>query len=175
MPSIPCALDYDDPEGDGFVAFADAPAYEGYIGDWELDTLLDLFAQRGRTGSLAVQYVGQENCWVSFDVRSEPSDAPAVHEVSLPLTITDGALWATSYTDLTMVAQFDHYTLADEDGTRPVLALANGDYVLTFRWLTLKDPRNPDESYDTPNRAELVITPGTCAAPEAIPGAERLL
>ena len=61
-------------------------------------------------------------------------------EVSPPLTITGGALWSTFYTDLTMVAQFDDYALAAQSSTEPVLALANGDYVLTFRRLTLGTP-----------------------------------
>ena len=137
-------------------------------------TILDLFAQRTASRSLAVKYVGQENAWVTLDVRSEASGEPAIAEVSLPLTITDGALWSTSGTDLTMVAQFVDYALAAQSSTEPVLALANGDYVLTFRWLTLKDANDPAESYDDPIRAELVITQGTCEAPATIPGADDL-
>ena len=137
-------------------------------------TILDLFAQRTASRSLAVKYVGQENAWVTLDVRSEASGEPAMAEVSLPLTITDGALWSTSCTDLTMAAQFDDYALAAQSSTETVLALANGDYVLTFR-LTLKDANDPAESYDDPIRAELVITQGICEARATIPGADNLL
>lgn len=172
LPSIPCTLEYTD--DDGFVAFADAPSYVGYVGDWTLTDLLALFAQRSAEGSLAVQYIGDENSWVSLEVRAEPSAAAALREVSLPITITGAALWATSYTDLTMTAQFEDEPLIEQLSTEPVLALPNGEYVLTFRWLSLKGEGDPEDSFDVPNRAELLITPGTCVAPNPIPGAAAL-
>lgn len=171
--TIPATFDYDD--YDGFVAFADAPAYTGYIGDWDLDTLLPLFSQRSAEGTLAIQYVGPDESVATIDVRSEPSAEVATREVSLPLTITNGELWATSYTDLTMVADFDDGALMDQPATEPVLALDNGDYVLTFRWLEAKDGDGADDSGVERAHVELVITPGTCEAPNPFPGASELL
>lgn len=173
LPTMPCTIELED--YDGFLSFADAPAYKGFIGDWDLPEILALFANQSRAGTLAIQYVGQENAWASIEVLAEPSALPAVRELALPITITSGALWATCYTDLTMVAQFDSEQLVEQSGTEQVLALPNGDYTLNFRWLTFNDENDTEDSSETPNRVELVITPGSCAAPEVIPGGAALL
>lgn len=166
-PRIPCVIDYVDGDGDGFVAFVDAPAYEGHIGDWDMAAILDLFAARSASGSLAIVYVPQQDCAVRFDVRSEPSQATARHEVTLPITITSGALWATSYTDLTMVADNRDDRLVDQPETQPVLALDDGDHTLVLRWL-----ENPSHEWPVPG--ELVVRPGRCAAPDEVPGSAGL-
>lgn len=162
---IPRAVDYDDE--DGFVAFVDAPAYQGFIGDWTLESIVALFDQRCREGVLAIQYVGQLDSWAAIAIRGEPSTTPSERELDLPITIRSGQLWMTTYTDLTMVAQFDDETLVGGGETEPVLDLPNGDYVLTFRWL----PRTDD---DQPRPVELIVTPGTCPSPERFPGADQL-
>lgn len=164
---IPCQINNDDL--DGFVAFVDAPAYSGFVDeDWELPDLVSLFSERSREGVLAIQYVGQEASWASLDVRAEPSRRQAVSEVSLPLTVTNGRVWVTSYTALTMVAQFEDELLINQQDTEPVLELDNGSYILTFRWFPLNDSaeRQP---------AELVVTPGIAPAPATFPGGEELL
>lgn len=173
LPSMPCTVELKD--YDGFLAFADAPSYRGFIGDWDMPGILAMFADQSRAGTLAIHYVGQENAWTSIEVVAEASAVEALREVSLPMTVTSGALWATCYTDLTMVAQFDSEALVEQRGTEPVVALANGDYTLKFRWLTFKDEDDSEESPETPSRVELVITPGSCAAPDMIPGAAALL
>ncbi|WP_374928973.1 hypothetical protein [Kytococcus sedentarius] len=159
-------------DADGFIALADAVAYEGFIGqDWQLPEVVDLFQARVDEGRLAVMYVGQELAQGRFELVDAPSAAPAEFEWTQPLQVVSGQLSFVTYTALTMVALFDDERLADQGSElEAAWAVDPGAYSLTFRRLAVDAPLGEDEFPPW----EVVLAPGAGNAPGPFPGSEEL-
>lgn len=159
MSTLPVSTDHWDE--DAFFALADVAAYRGFVDrDWELDTLTQRFVEQMHEGHLAICYVGPDDDYEGVDFVAEASPAVATREVVLPITCTTGELQAVSYTALTMVAQFDDTTLAEE-ASGPKVQVPAGDYAMTVRVLGA-----PGDGYA---RLEVVLRPGTATAPDQVP------
>lgn len=159
MATLRESITVDDP--DGFIAFADAPGYRGFVGpDWLLDQLCDVFDGACADGTLAIAYVEQEASWTLVDFLDAPTTRQARAEHRFELDLPSG-LWLTSYTDLSMVAQFEDLTLVDQRETTRLLELEPGRWTLVLRLLL-------EEAEPGKGITEVVLTPsrgGVTASP----------
>ncbi len=123
-------------DDDGLLALVDPAAYPGFVAeDWQADALLAHFLTHMRQGSLLVWGTDPNGGSWTVDGRTGPSTQPAFRELTFPLRVTAGALYLTSYGDLTMAAQFRDERLPSAQNAALRLALPNGSYALTVRQL----------------------------------------
>lgn len=112
-PGLPCISTVDE---DGFICLVAPDLYEGFVGaDWQLDELLTRFTEQMNRGTLFVAYGGPDAAGVEVRIVEERSSQAAERETAGVIDATDGGVWLTDYTQLTMAAQFDDERPAPDD------------------------------------------------------------
>ena len=100
---------------DGFLALVSPAHYSGFVGeDWTLAQLLDRFVEQMNLGNAFIAYPGDDAADAPFQLVNRHVAGRVVREASGTLRVGDAGLWLTSYTQLTMAAQFQ-----DEDAADP--------------------------------------------------------
>lgn len=149
---------------DGILAVVNGHRYKTFVHeDWELDQLLAHFAAEMNNGNMAVWQTNNDGGgdW-DIEVLDKPSDKPAHREFTKTMEVTDGALYISTYTDLTMAAQFAKYKVPAEENAHLRIPLENGPYRITVRQLF-----NPEESYGVEDGISFEIITTKTASPGA--------
>jgi len=125
---------------DGFVCLACPDTYEGFVDeDWTLSQVLSRFAEQMSLGRAFVAYPGPDCCDEPLTVTDALSDKPASRVVSGVMSVGEGGLWLTDYTEMTMAAQFpDSRPIAYY---HPRLPVVPGIYKVILRQLEGEDIR----------------------------------
>ena len=120
---------------DGFLVLVSPEHYDGFVGeDWTLAQLLDRFVEQMNFGNAFIAYPGDDAADEPFQLVNRHVAGRIVRETSGTLRVGAAGLRLTSYTQLTMAAQFQ-----DEDAARPQNSLplpcAPGVYRVSLREL----------------------------------------
>jgi hypothetical protein len=111
----------------GFLALADPDAYEGFIGDWDYDSIMERFQREMAARRVLVWGSGQEGCW-TVAVSLTPSTVRGEREALGSIVCTKGRLLVTNYESLTTAAQFDDVTLPEPHQLTDVVEVPPGSY-----------------------------------------------
>jgi hypothetical protein len=128
-------------DDDGFIALVNSANYQGFVdNDWKFDQLMTHFVDQMNAGNIVIWQASNDgggNWLVSF--QKQPSSAQAFRHFNHFINVTTGELFLTSYSDLTMAAQFSDASVPAAHNTDLKIELENGWYKLTVRQLF-----NPD-------------------------------
>lgn len=132
---------------DGFIALVNAATYQSFVDeDWNLEQLMAHFATEMGQHHLVVWQTSNMGGGVwNVTFLDAPSTTHAYREFTDTITVTDGKLYLTDYTDLTMAAQFRDERIPSINNEELKVPLANGDYNITIRQMVDPDNVNADE------------------------------
>lgn len=120
----------------GFIGIINSDLYQGFVSnDWELDDVLEKFRTQTNLGHCAIWSTGEPSD-MAVQVLASLSDRKAIREAVIYIQVTDGCLWLTNYTDLTMVAQFEDEPIPSEVNSHLKIELDNGCYLVQIRQMT---------------------------------------
>lgn len=142
---------------DGFLGLIDAATYKGFVDeDWSLPQLLTHFVSQMNGQSLVIWQTNNigGGAW-EVEILSKPSIKKAFRAFSHTIQVTSGLLYLTTYTDLTMAAQFADEPLPSKQNAGLEIPLENGGYLVTVRQLF--DPYASEEKEEEGADFELVF------------------
>ncbi|WP_038466974.1 hypothetical protein [Arthrobacter sp. PAMC 25486] len=146
---------------DGFLALVAPDHYSGFVApDWTLAQLMDRFVEQMNLENAFVAYPGDDFADEPFHLVDQHGAGRVIREASGMLRVGDAGLRLTSYTQLTMAAQFPDEAAADPRNSLR-LPCAPGVYRLSLREFSGVEPA-----------FELEIRPADNAAPvihDAVP------
>lgn len=123
----------------GFIGIVNNDLYKGFVSeDWELDDVLKKFKTQTNLGHCAIWSTG-EPYDMSVQILESLSGRNAIRETIINIQVTDGCLWLTNYTDLTMVAQFEDEPIPSKMNSHLKIELDTGNYLVHIRQMT--DPK----------------------------------
>ena len=111
----------------GFLALVDPDAYQGFIGDWDYDSIMERFQREMAARRILVWGSGQEGCW-TVEVSLTPRDLRGDREAVGSIVSSKGRLLVTNYESLTTAAQFDDATLPEPHQQADVVDVPPGPY-----------------------------------------------
>lgn len=121
---------------DGFIALINAHQYASFVSeDWTLSQLMNHFVTEMNKHTIIVWGTNPGGGDWNIVFLSAPSDKKAFQEFTMPITVTDGKLYLTEYTALTMAAQFADNVIPDKYGADLFVEMENGIYQCHVRQL----------------------------------------
>ena len=143
-------------DNDGFLALVDVSKYSSYLTEnWELDELLDHFVDQMNRGNFLMWRTGYEGGEWNVDMVSKPSDKKSFREFKSLIEVTNGRLYLTEYSDLTMAASYADQRIPSKHNSDVFFELENGIYGITVRQLF--NPDSDDEGIEEEPNFELVL------------------
>jgi hypothetical protein len=129
-------------EENGFIGIINNDLYYSFVdGDWELDQLFIHFIKEMNQNKCLIFNIGTQNL-ITFEKRNSPSQNSAFREIQADICVTNNKLYISSYTDLTMAAQFDDEMIPSKTNQLIFFDVDNGDYKIIVRQMF--DPENYD-------------------------------
>ena len=152
-------------DDDGFIALVNSATYQSFVDeDWQFDQLISHFVNQMNQRNLIIWQTndnGGGDWLVSF--QEQQSTNRAFREFSQLINVTDGALYLTNYSDLTMAAQFSDSPIPAVHSADLKIELENGVYKFSVRQVV--NPHDLDQDFETDGDEsisfEIVIEPGT--------------
>ncbi|HEY9260871.1 hypothetical protein [Chitinophaga sp.] len=140
---------YDD---DGYIGIVNADSYISFVdSDWQLNQLFNHFSKAINDETLIVWGTSPGGgSWI-VDFLEARSEQQSFREFESTIVVTDGRLYLVNYTDLTMAAQFEDYTLPDKRNTDLCIELQPGRYRCIVRQMFI-----PEKDGD---RFEIILRP----------------
>ena len=143
-------------DNDGFLALVDTSKYSSYLTeDWDLNELLDHFVGQMNKGNFLIWRTGYEGGEWNVDMVSKPSDKKSFREFKSLIEVTNGILYLTEYSDLTMAASYSDQRIPSKHNSDVFFELENGIYDITIRQLF--NPDIDDEGMEEKTNFEIVI------------------
>lgn len=128
---------------DGFIAIVDTNLYHTFVHeDWELDQLFEHFVNEMNKDSIIVWSTNPGGGLWKVKFLNIPSTNKAYRQFDKNIKVTNGKLFLTDYTDLTMVAQFADEQIPSIHNSNLFIPLDNGRYSVTVRQMF--DPNDFD-------------------------------
>ena len=146
----------------GLLGLVDASAYRTFVGeDWEFERLLGHFNEEMARSRILVWECGDGGDSYRIHARNGITTRRGFRETIGSLIATTDTLFVSSYTALTMAAQFEDETLPGAGEDDQVIRIAPGEY--RVRIIQMYDPESPSVDEDAPHFL-LEFEPGTCEA-----------
>ncbi|MCE3228140.1 MAG: hypothetical protein K0S32_2691 [Bacteroidetes bacterium] len=143
---------------DGFIALVNSEKYLSFVNeDWEFEQLMEHFVSEMNKQSFVIWSTNSQGGWWRVRFTDKPSSEKSYQEFTHNISVTNGKLYLTCYTDLTMAAQFEDNKIPADDNDSLFIEIPNGDYSVMVRQLF-----HP-EDYDytsKDNTYEVVLLPG---------------
>lgn len=116
-----------------FIGMVNAEQYQGFVSeDWELDGLLQHFADETQAGRILVMQMtdeGMEHSWqVEVLFEATGNVGPCYRRAEGYIQVTDQRLYLVDYDCLTMAAQFEEEKVPDTNCADYGFELRNGIY-----------------------------------------------
>ena len=112
----------------GAIAIVDPDAYSTFVSaEWETDDLDEHFRVEMAAKRLLIWETGMEATW-RVQVHLSEVSLHGFREVTGPIIASQGRLLLTSYSSLSMAAQFPDITLPESHEVNRLLTLAPGEY-----------------------------------------------
>lgn len=150
-------------DDDGFIAIVNGGNYQSFVDhDWQFDQLMAHFVDQINAGNMVIWQTSNDGggIWV-LAIRDQPSNALAFRQFEHFINVTNGELFLTNYSDLTMAAQFSDASIPSRHNADLNIAVENGEYKVTVRQLF--DPDNilpySDAETDENISFEIIIAP----------------
>jgi len=123
-------MEYDDTN---FIGLANAEKYKSFVDeDWELDILLQHFADEMKKGHILVFQMteeGNEHSWnVDIKIGDENIVQKCFRKAEGYLKVAENHLYLVDYICLTMAAQFEDEKVPDENSSNYKIEIENGIY-----------------------------------------------
>ncbi len=139
---------------DGIISLVNSETYNSFVAEnWELEQLKKHFIDEMNSDSIIVWQTnnfGGDN-W-KVDLRTDESEEIAHSEFTKSIQVTNGKLYLADYTDLTMAAQFNDYSIPAKGHEMQVFEIENGKYQVKIKRLF-----NPDEELEEGKNAFEII------------------
>ncbi len=120
---------------DGFIALVCPDSYTGFIDeDWTMGQLMDRFVEQMNLGRAFIAYPGPDAADEHFSLVSGRDGSRVVREAGGTVTVGEAGLVLSSYTQLTMAAQFEDEAAAGSNNSLR-LPCAPGTYRVALREL----------------------------------------
>jgi hypothetical protein len=137
---------------DGYIGLVNADSYTSFVdSDWQLDQLFHHFSTAMNEETLIVWETAPGGGAWNVDFLEAPSEQQAFREFGHTIVVTDGRLYLTNYTDLTMAAQFEDSVVPDQANAALYVELPPGRYHCLVRQMFV-----PEEEGD---RFEIILQP----------------
>ncbi|MDR3696022.1 hypothetical protein [Mucilaginibacter sp.] len=150
-------------DDDGFIAIVNSDNYQSFVDhDWQFDQLMAHFVDQMNAGNIVIWQTSNDGggIWV-VAIRNQPSNTLAFRQFEHFINVTNGELFLTNYSDLTMAAQFSDASVPSRHNADLNIAMENGVYKVTVRQLF--DPDNVLQYSDTETDEnisfEIIIAP----------------
>jgi hypothetical protein len=124
----------------GFLALVDPDSYEGFLGDWDYDSIMVRFREAMASRSLLLWHTGHGGFWQV--AVSDPAPASGFRRTAGPIRSAKGRLLITNYESLTMAAQFEDVRLPEPHLADLLIEVAPGDH--TCEVTQVYDPADGD-------------------------------
>jgi hypothetical protein len=142
---------------DGFIAIVNADKYNSFVAnDWQLDQIMNHFINEMNNDSILFWGTIPGGGLWRIKILENPSSRESFREIEKSILVTNGELYLTNYTDLTMAAQFEDCKIPDERNSDLKIVMENGRYNLLIRQMF--DHENYNYKSDD-NTYEIVIKP----------------
>lgn len=123
-------------DNDGFLALVDSNKYQSYVKeDWEFDQLISHFIKQSNEGHMIIWRTGDEGDEWNIRIENEKTDKDSFREFEAKINVTDGQLFLTEYTDLTMSASYPDSKIPSKHNSDLKIHLDNGLYNVIIRQL----------------------------------------
>ena len=140
--------------GSGLLGLVDSSAYSGFVsGDWTYEQLLDHFNSQMKLRNLLVWECGDGGDLFRVKVKNRFSDLQGWRNITGSITPTNGYIHLTSYSSLTMAAQFNDVSVPAEHEKDLKIKLENKPH--KFRIIQNFNPETVD--YDTFSAPHFII------------------
>ena len=145
----------------GLLGLVDHFAYRAFVSeDWTLEQLLSHFNAEMSQSRILVWECGDGGDNYRIHVRNRITSQRGFREVTGGLEVTKGALLVSSYTALTMAAQFEDETLPGTGEADQAFEVAPGRY--RVRIVQMFDPKSLSAPAEDSPHFLLELEPGTC-------------
>ena len=125
-------------DDEGFLGVIDPAAYQGFVGeDATLERLMNRFRNQMLQNSLLIWGTGCESVW-KVQVNFQITQTPGFREITGPIYVSQDHLCFTNYSELSMAASDELYTLPDAGDNDWIFPIASGSY--RCRIVQLSDP-----------------------------------
>ena len=133
---------------DGFIFIVNNQKYQSFVDeDWQFDPLMQHFIQQMNQQSLIIWQTNDSGGggW-NIEVIQEPYHDDNLTKFSHDIQVTNGQLFLSIYTDLTMAAQFEDERIPSKDNADLIIPLTDGFYTITVCKLFTDDASGDDSS-----------------------------
>lgn len=139
---------------DGIISLVNSETYNSFVSeDWEIEQLKNHFIDEMNSDSIIVWQTnnfGGDN-W-KVELKTIESDKIAHSEFTKSIEVTNGKLYLADYTDLTMAAQFNDFSIPIKGHEKQVFEIENGKYEVKIKRLF-----DPDEELEEGKNAFEII------------------
>ncbi len=143
-------------DNDGFLALVDISKYSTFLReDWELNKLFEHFVGQMNKGNFLIWRTGCEGGEWNVEIVSKPSDKKSFREFKSLIEVTNGKLYLTEYSDLTMAASYPDHKIPSKHNSDLFFEFENGIYDVTIRQLF--NPDIDDEDIEDKTNFEIVV------------------
>jgi hypothetical protein len=122
-------------DDDGMIALVDAKCYRTFVDeDWSLEQLKSHFINEMNNDSLIVWQTNNfgGGYWRIGLTEMKDQNKSSHSEFKKTLRVTNGRIYFSNYTDLTMAAQFSDYSIPSIENSKKYIELDNGLYEFTI-------------------------------------------
>jgi len=122
-------------DDDGFIGIVNADNYKSFVAtDWTFQQLKEHLIKEMNSNNLILWATDSEREW-NLTFVSESSNEKSFKEFNKTIQVTNGKLFLTNYTDLTMAATYADEKIPNRHGHNLLIELKNGQYEFKIRQL----------------------------------------